>query len=73
MELDAQGVWRLATSEKERRKRLGLCDYCAAPDHAVASCPVCPPPSNRRPRFERRALLALEVTPESPGKALTQE
>jgi Retrotransposon gag protein. len=73
MELDAQGVWRLATSEKERRKRLGLCDYCAAPDHAVASCPVCPPPSNRRPRFERRALLALEVTPESPEKALTQE
>ena len=72
MELDSNGVWRLAQSEKDRRKRLGLCDYCAAPDHAVASCPVCPPPS-RRPRLERRAFLSVEVSPESSEKALTQE
>jgi hypothetical protein len=73
MELDANGVWRLAASEKDRRKRLGLCDYCAAPDHVVAKCPVCPPPSNRRPRFERRAFMSVEVTPEPSEKALTQE
>ena len=73
MELDASGVWRLAATEKERRKRLSLCDYCAAPDHAVASCPVCPPPSNRRPRFERRAFMSVEVTPASSEKAPTQE
>jgi hypothetical protein len=72
MELDSHGVWRLASSEKNRRKRLGLCDYCAAPDHALASCPVCPPPSNRRP-LERRAFMSFEMTPESSGKVLTQE
>src|ERR1700738_3391756 len=73
MKLDSNGVWRLAASEKDRCKRLGLCDYCAAPDHTVASCPVCPPPSSRRPRLERRAFLSVEVSPESSEKALTQE
>ena len=73
MELDAHRVWRLSASEKERRKRLGLCDYCAASDHVLAACPVCPPASNRRPRPERRTFMSFELTPDTPEKAPTQE
>jgi hypothetical protein len=71
MELDANGVWRLAASEKERRKRQGLCDYCAAKEHSVDRCPVRPP--SMRPRLDRRAFMSIDIVTENPGKDATQE
>ena len=42
MELDASGVYRLPVKEKQRRRQLGLCDYCAANNHLWRNCPVRP-------------------------------
>ena len=69
MELDSSGVWRLATYERERRHRLGLCNYCVAKDHSMDRCPVRP----SRPRLERRAFMSVEVSPDASEKGLTQE
>jgi len=44
MELDATGAWRLTACEKERHRKLGLCDYCGEKGHSVTRCPVCPLP-----------------------------
>jgi hypothetical protein len=46
MELDANGVYRLPAKEKQRRRQLGLCDYCAANNHLWRDCPIRPPSSN---------------------------
>jgi len=69
MELDATGAWRLTAREKERRRKLGLCDYCGEKGHSVARCPVCPPPTRRFPA--RKPLLSFEL--EMTEKESTQE
>ena len=72
MELDSSGVWRLAASERERRQRLGLCNYCAAKDHSMNRCPVRSlHPS--RPRLNRRAFMSVEISPDASEKGFTQE
>ena len=70
MELDATGAWRLTACEKERHRKLGLCDYCGEKGHSVTRCPVCPPPSTQR--FPaRKPLLSFEL--EATEKESTQE
>lgn len=75
MELDATGVWRLAASERERRRQHGLCGYCAGKGHITPNCPVRPSGLPRQPRLERRALMSFELTSDDSRaeKATTQE
>jgi hypothetical protein len=46
MEVDATSRPRgpLSDAEKERRRRDGLCLYCASKDHQVINCPIAPAP-----------------------------
>ena len=75
MELDANGRWHLAASEKLRRKQLRLCDYCGADNHNVFNCPDKPASNQPKlPRFARQMEISLEVTPpEDSPKDHTQE
>jgi len=68
MELDATGTCRIAAREKERRRRLGLCDYCGGKGHSVPQCPVRPP---NRGLPARRPLISFEL--ETTEKESTQE
>jgi len=73
MELDTNGRWHLAASEKLRRKQLGLCDYCGSAAHNVYNCPDRPTPTQPKlPRFARQAEISFEITEDSP-KDNTQE
>lgn len=75
MELDANGRWHLAATEKLRRKQLRLCDYCGSAAHNVYNCPDKPTPTQPKlPRFARQAEISFEITsPENPPKDNTQE
>jgi len=69
MELNTTGAWCLTAREKERRRKLGLCDYCGEKGHPVARCPVCPPSTRRFPAH--KPLLSFEF--ETTEKESTQE
>ena len=38
---------KLTDAEKDRRRREGLCGYCASPDHDINHCPTCPKTDSR--------------------------
>ena len=40
----------LSNEEKQRRRDLNLCLYCASPNHRVSTCPLAPPPRNPPPQ-----------------------
>jgi len=52
------GRARITPTEREHRRRQGLCMYCASPAHTIASCPAASsgayypgtPPSSRHTR-----------------------
>ena len=69
MELGARG-WQLTEQEKQRRRGLGLCIYCASDEHKVEHCPTRPPP-----RSSSRVVATFETTPASQqsGNDNTQE
>lgn len=75
MELDVNGRWHLAASEKLRRKQLGLCDYCGSAKHNVFNCPDKPAPNQPKlPRFARQTEISYDITSsENPPKDNTQE
>jgi len=66
MEIDAQGRRHITREENERRRRMGLCTYCAQPGHNNLSCPVAPPAA------WKASALEIDVQPE-PEKDLTEE
>jgi len=66
MEIDAQGRRHITREENERRRRTGVCTYCAQPGHNNLSCPVAPPAA------WKTSALEVEVQPE-PEKDLTEE
>jgi len=50
MELDLIQPYRsrlrgpLSDGEKQRRRELNLCHYCASPNHRISTCSLAPPP-----------------------------
>ena len=65
MEIGANGAWQLTAAEKQRRKQLRLCDYCADPKHSVLNCHLVP--KNRTffpPRFNRQAIMTYDCVAE---------
>jgi len=54
----ATGACRLTAREKERRRRLGLCDYRGEKGHSVVRCPVFP--SSKR-LSASRPLVSFEI------------
>ncbi len=58
MEIDAQGRRHITREENERRKRMGLCTYCAQPGHDNLSCPIAPPAA------WKVSALEVEIQPE---------
>jgi len=40
----------LGNEEKQRRRELNLCLYCASDKHRVSTCPLAPPPKNPPPQ-----------------------
>ena len=66
MEIDAQGRRHITREENERRRKAGLCTYCAQPGHNNLSCPFAPPAA------WKTSALEVEIQPE-PEKDLTEE
>ena len=65
MEIGAQGAWQLTAAEKQRRKRLRLCDYCGDAQHDVLSCPLVPRNRTPFPRFNRQAVMTYDCVAET--------
>jgi hypothetical protein len=76
MEIGTNGVWQVTAAEKQRRRLLKLCDYCASNQHAVDNCPIRPPRRYpQRSRFNHQAVMAFELQPPSSNseKGSTEE
>jgi hypothetical protein len=66
MEIGANGAWQLTAAEKQRRRRLHLCDYCGDAKHDVLSCTAIP--KHRAPfpsRFNRQAVMTYDCVAET--------
>lgn len=55
---------KLQETEKERRKKLGLCNYCAGP-HKLQDCPVRPPSNLRGVRTSLRGSKSITTASNS--------
>jgi hypothetical protein len=70
MEVDATSRPRgpLSDAEKERRRRDGLCLYCASKDHRVINCPIVP-----RRSFNISAISSNNTANDVPRSATVKE
>ena len=60
----------LSNGEKQRRRDLNLCLYCASPNHRVSTCPLAPPPRNPPPQ---RLQVVQGIDSDSQSKDPAQE
>ena len=57
MELGSRQGWHLTPAEKQRRKELGLCNYCGGPGHRAFNCPKAPPS-----RSQGQAVMNIDIS-----------
>jgi hypothetical protein len=62
----------LTETEKQRRRDLNLCNYCASPSHHIQACPICPPRS-QPPRPQQVHVAQVIDLPDGSTKDLAQE
>ena len=57
---------KMLLDEKQRRRDLGLCHYCASPGHRIQACPLAPP-RLQPPQSQRlQVIQAAESADPSP-------
>jgi len=62
MEVDnVTGERHLTQEEKDRRRALNLCGYCAAPDHGALNCPLLANKQSLRPRFNSGVQATVQA------------
>ena len=59
----------LSEEEKQRRRELNLCHYCASPNHRIQACPLAPP-RPQEPQHVRatQALFPSDISTKDPAQ-----